>query len=228
MKPNLRLTFISLLAIIAMKGKAQLQVPIMNSNPSAVPVIFLDFDGHTVNNTGWNYNGPIYCGATTLDTASIRQVFNRVAEDYKPFMINVTTDSTKFFAALTTRRTRVILTVSFEWYTDSAHQVGGVANVNSFSDLFDDPCFVFTSSHLNSVKNISEATSHEVGHTVGLFHQARWNLSTCAIINEYHTGYGTGETSWAPIMGVGYTKNLTTWNIGPDPMVAATHKMILQ
>jgi hypothetical protein len=217
MKTNLRLIFMSLLTAIGMAGKAQLQVPIMNSNPSAVPVIFLDFDGHTVNNTGWNYNGPIYCGATTLDTASIRQVFNRVAEDYKPFMINVTTDSTKFLAALTTRRVRVLLTVSYEWYTDPQHQVGGVANVGSFADIADDPCFVFTSSHQNSIKNISEAASHEAGHTLGLFHQARWNLSSCALINEYHTGLGTGETSWAPIMGIGYTKNLTTWNIGPDP-----------
>jgi hypothetical protein len=70
---------------------------------------------------------------------------------------------------------------------------------------------------MNSVKNISEATSHESGHTLGLYHQARWNLSTCVLMNEYHYGQGTGETSWAPIMGVGYSKNLTTWNIGPDP-----------
>jgi hypothetical protein len=211
MKTNLRLTILSLL-LFAAAGKAQ--VPIMSSNPSVVPTIFLDFDGHTVNGTSWNYNGPIYAGACTLDTASMRQVFNRVAEDYKPFTINVTTDSTKFLAAPTTRRTRLILTVSHEWFGTGA---GGVANTNTFSDIADDPCFVFTALQLNNVKNIAEAASHEVGHTLGLFHQASWNTTTCALINQYNYGQGTGETSWAPIMGVGYSKNLTTWNIGPDP-----------
>jgi hypothetical protein len=213
MKTNLRIKVLALLFFSAV-SKAQSQVPVMNSYPGVVPTIFLDFDGHTVAGTSWNYNGAIYAGACTLDTASIRQVFNRVAEDFRPFTINVTTDSTVFLAAPTTRRQRVLLTVSYEWFGNTA---GGVANTNTFSDIGDDPCFIFTSLLGNNVKNIAEATSHEAGHTLGLFHQANWNTTNCTLINQYNYGQGTGETSWAPIMGVGYTKNLTTWNIGPDP-----------
>ena len=29
-------------------------------------------------------------------------------------------------------------------------------------------------------------------------------------------GLGSGEIGWAPIMGVGYYKNFTLWNNGPN------------
>ncbi|HMT74884.1 MAG TPA: T9SS type A sorting domain-containing protein [Chitinophagaceae bacterium] len=200
---------------IAQSGKAQF--PVLSSNPSASAVIFLDFDGHTVDNTSWNYAGPIYCGATTLSAAGITEVFNRVAEDYRPFQVNVTTDSTRYFAAPITSRTRVILTTSWEWYGSA----GGVAFVGSFTWGDDTPCFVFTSLHNNSVKNISEAASHEAGHTLGLYHQALYDAN-CVKTSDYNNGTGTGEISWAPIMGVGYSRNLTLWNSGPNPYGCAT------
>ena len=65
------------------------QTPVYSSNPSAAPVIFLDFDGHTVAGTAWNYNGPIYCGGSGFDPTQITTIFNRVAEDYRPFAVNV-------------------------------------------------------------------------------------------------------------------------------------------
>ena len=33
------------------------QAPVLNSYPSANAVIFLDFDGHTVDGTSWNWRG---------------------------------------------------------------------------------------------------------------------------------------------------------------------------
>jgi hypothetical protein len=223
MKTTLRNSVFLLLFFSTMiKTQAQVTVPIMNSYPSPVPstipTIFLDFDGHTITGTSWNgyVSGlPIYAAASTLDTAAMRQIFNRVAEDFKPFLLNVTTDSTRFYNQSTTRRQRVILTNSYQWF-DPAGGAGGVANLNTFSSISDDPCFVFTSLLQNHVKSIAEATSHETGHTLGLFHQANWNTS-CNLVSEYHYGQGDGEISWAPIMGVGYYKNVTTWNIGPDP-----------
>ena len=60
------------------------QVPFLSSHPTAQAVIFLDFDGHTVTGTSWNYNGPIACGASGLDNSKITEIFNRIAEDYRP------------------------------------------------------------------------------------------------------------------------------------------------
>jgi len=52
-----------------------------------------------------------------------------------------------------------------------------------------------------------EAGSHEVGHTVGLLHDG---TST----EGYFGGHGTGAGSWAPIMGVGYYKDIVQWSKG--------------
>lgn len=187
------------------------QVPQLSSYPSASAVLFLDFDGHTVDGTSWNSSGPVNCGASGLNNTQITQVFNRVAEDYRPFNINVTTDSTKFLAAPADERMRVILTVSSSWYGSA----GGVAFVGSFVWGDDTPCFVFSALLNYNVKNISEAASHEAGHTLGLYHQARYDAS-CVKVSDYHSGTGTGEIGWAPIMGVGYYQNMTLWNNGPN------------
>jgi len=196
------LTIISTLTVTA-------QVPILNSYPSASATIFLDFDGHTVSGTSWNWNGNIYCAGAGLSSAQITEVFNRVAEDYRPFKINVTTDSTKYLAAPANRRMRVILTVTSDWFGSS----GGVAYVNSFTWGDDTPCFVFSALLVYNPKYISESASHEAGHTLGLYHHSVYDAN-CVKTNEYYTGLGTGETSWAPIMGIGYYKNVTTWYNG--------------
>ncbi len=209
MKNYLKSVIAALSLISALNTNAQ--VPAMSSLPSAQYVIFLDFDGHTVNGTGWNYSGPIYCAPSTLDNNQITTIFNRVSEDYRPFNINITTDSTKYLAAAANKRMRVIETVSYEWYGTA----GGVAFVGSFTWGDDTPCFIFTSLLNNNVKNISEASTHESGHTLGLYHQSSYDAS-CNKTSDYNYGQGTGEIGWAPIMGVGYYQNLTLWYNGPN------------
>jgi hypothetical protein len=191
---------------------AQAQIPKLNSHPGAAPVIFLDFDGHYVSGTSWNYNGPFQCGPANLNADQITRIFNNVAEDYSPFNINVTTDSTKYHAAPVRQRIRVILTVSSSWYGSA----GGVAYTGSFTWGDNTPCFVFTELLQNNLKNISEAAAHEAGHTLGLRHQATYDQN-CLMTSSYNTGVGSGEASWAPIMGVGYYRNSTTWHQGPGP-----------
>ena len=209
MKNYFKSVFIALCCASAMNANAQ--VPLLSSLPSAPATIFLDFDGHTVDGTAWNYSGPIFCNASGLDNTKITTIFNRVAEDYRPFNINVTTDSTQFLAAPVTKRMRVLLTTSYEWYGSA----GGVAFVGSFGWGDDSPCFVFSSLLNYNVKNISEAASHESGHTLGLYHQATYDGS-CVKTSDYNYGVGAGEIGWAPIMGVGYYQNLTLWYNGPN------------
>ncbi len=198
------------LFICSMAIKAQ--VPKLSSYPSASAVLFLDFDGHTVTGTSWNAGGPIYCGASGLDNIQLTAVYNRVAEDYRPFNVNITTDSAVFLAAPFAKRMRVILTTSWEWYGAS----GGVAFPGSFTWGDDTPCFVFSSLLNYNTKNIAEASSHEAGHTLGLYHQAAYDVN-CVKISDYYGGQGAGEIGWAPIMGVGYYQNTTQWYNGPNP-----------
>ncbi|MFZ1314270.1 MAG: hypothetical protein WAR38_15500, partial [Chitinophagaceae bacterium] len=58
-------------------GNARAQVPVLSSHPSASAVLFLDFDGHTVSGTSWNYAGPIVCAPSGLDNTKITTIFNR-------------------------------------------------------------------------------------------------------------------------------------------------------
>jgi hypothetical protein len=88
-------------------------------------------------------------------------------------------------------------------YGPSSSVAGGIASVNSFNASTDRPCFIYN----KSLTGVAEAISHEVGHTLGLSHDGTSS-------SAYYYGHGSGETSWAPIMGVGYNKNVTQWDNG--------------
>src|SRR5689334_13425858 len=138
-------------ALSSFQSKAQ--TPILNSytgsSASTRPTIFLDFDGQTVSGTSWNYNGSLYCGASGLTSTQIQEVFDRIAEDYRPFTVNITTDSTKYWAAPAAKRMRIIFTVTSDWYGAA----GGVSYTNSFSWGDNTPAFVFSALLGYSAKN---------------------------------------------------------------------------
>jgi hypothetical protein len=209
------------IALLFSSVNAYCQVPNLTSLPAltSTPTIFLDFDGHTVQHAAWQSGTQFVCAPAVLTNAQITDIFNRVSEDYRPFEVNVTTDSTKFLAAPVAQRIRVIVTPTSTWYPG----VGGVAYTSSFTWGTDAPCFVFTDKLGNNPKNIGECCSHESGHSVGLSHQSKYNES-CALTESYNSGTGiaTEQTSWAPIMGNSYARNMTGWNVGPTPYDCAT------
>lgn len=205
-------SFLLLLACSFASTDSKAQVPALNSYPAATATIFLDFDGHAVTNTSWNWAGTIDCAPSGMGNTQIVEIFNRVSEDYRPFNINITTDSTKYWSAPINQRMRVIITTSSSWYGSA----GGVAYINSFSWGDNTPAFVFSALLNYNTKNVAEAASHEAGHTLGLRHQSSYD-TICNKTAEYNAGTGTGEIGWAPIMGVGYYRNLTLWNIGANP-----------
>jgi len=204
-------TILSVLFAITIAAGANAQMPLLNSYPSARATIFLDFDGHYVTGTSWNWSGPITAQPSGFSANDITEIFNRVSEDYRIFNVNITTDSTVYDAAPVKQRTRVIITPTYQWYGNSN---GGLAIVGSFARGDNTPCWVFSSLLSNNPKYVAECVSHEAGHTLGLQHQSSYT-SSCAK-TEYNGGNGSGETSWAPIMGVSYYKNLTTWHYGTN------------
>jgi hypothetical protein len=185
---------------------------LLSTADTAKATIFLDFDGQTVISSVWNNGSPLVCASSGMNDIQITEIFNRVSEDYRPFHINITTDSAIFLLAPLTQRIRIIVTPTSGWYTG----VGGVSYTGSFTWGDDTPGFVFTDRLANIPKYIAECCTHESGHTVGLSHQSLYS-NTCALVATYHAGVGTGEIGWAPVMGNSYYKNLTGWNNGPTP-----------
>jgi hypothetical protein len=186
--------------------------PKLSSYAAVSPTIYLDFDGHTVRSTGWNGGNTLICSPSTMTSAQITDIFNRVSEDFRPFNVNITTDSTVFLAAPLNRRMRVIVTPTSGWMSG----VGGIAYISSFTWGDDTPCFVFQDRLQGNPKYIADCCSHEAGHTLGLSHQSAYDAS-CHLVSTYSEGTGTGEIGWAPIMGNSYYKNMTGWNAGPTP-----------
>lgn len=205
--------FFSLAVIVSLMGSSVTNAtPTLNSYPAANSTIYLDFDGQEVINSMWNYGTPFAAEPSTMTDVQITEAFNRVSEDFRPFNLNVTTDLAKFLAAPLDQRIRVIITPTSSWYPG----VSGIAYITSFTWGDDTPCFVFSDRLVNDGKKVAEAISHETGHTLGLYHQSAYT-STCTLSSSYHTGIGSGSTSWGPIMGNVASKNLTQWNFGPTP-----------
>jgi len=177
---------------------------------SPAGVILLDFDGQTVSGTDWNTMGTIYCAPANLSGDGVTSILNRVINDYSPFNVIVTTDESIYNAAPISKRMRVIITETWEWFG----QAGGTSFIGSFTWGNNTPCFVFSSLLGYNEKKIGEAASHEAGHTFGLRHQAVYSGTT--LISQYNYGTGSGEIGWAPIMGCSYNQNLSTWHNGPN------------
>ncbi len=180
-------------------------LPKLSSYPTAKATIYLDFDGEAVNSPYWNGGIPFNAAAATMTDAQVTEIFNRVSEDYRPFEMNITTDEAVYLAAPLSKRMRIIVTATSDWYG----AVGGVSYVGSFTWGDDTPSFVFSSLLNNSTKMVAECCSHESGHSVGLSHQSKYDAS-CNLSAVYHDGVGTGEAAWAPIMGSSYYRNCRT------------------
>jgi PKD repeat protein len=201
----------------------------LHSRPGSNRVIYLDFDGHVTSNTQWNtsYTGgqPINSAAYSLDADpttfnqqeqdAIQYIWQRVAEDYAPFDVDVTTEDPGDAAIFRDSSsdlaygTRAVISPT----NFTGQSIGGIAYVGVFNrtGTLYKPAFVMTSGLGNNEKNIAEATSHEVGHNLNLSHDGKTNADGTT------TGYYQGHGDWAPIMGVGYYKPVSQWSKGEYP-----------
>ncbi len=202
----------------------------LHSRPNAKRVIYLDFNGHTTSGTYWNTyytNGANFTSPSfsqdadpTLSQAeliAIQGVWQRVAEDYAMYDIDVTTQEPLLESLRKTTTTdeyygvRVVIGGSSnDWLKMGA---GGIAYVGSFNWNTDTPVFVFPTELGNGYeKYVADALSHEVGHSLGLSHDG--TLSGCGATLTDPCGYYEGHNGWAPIMGAGYYQPVVQWSRG--------------
>lgn len=198
----------------------------LHSRPGSQRVLFLDFDGHVISGTAWNtvyaqdtWTAPAFSAdadPTTFSDAEravIVDVWRRVAQDYAPFDVDVTTADpgqdaiTRAGSTDALFGTRVLITPDA---TQSQCDCGGRAYVDvvdrTSSHASYQPAWVYPQALSNSSKYIAEAASHEAGHNFGLNHDGTQTAS-----------YYQGSGGWGPIMGSPYGQPVTQWNKGTYP-----------
>jgi hypothetical protein len=199
--------------ILDTRSSESLSVPALSSRPTATAKLYLDFDGDFT--ASW---GPYVPGTTpaydtdddptsfsTNELAEITEAWERTAEFYAPFNIDVTTINTGNLNDLQTLR--VVIGGNGSWFAPA----GGVAYIDAFSSPFA-PNTVWTfSENLFSPGDVALVNAHEGGHGFGLLHQSEYNSSGVKI-NEYYAGDG----SVAPHMGVAYGSPRAKWWLGPS------------
>ena len=195
--------------------------PVFHSKRGSRNVIYLDFNGATVSGTEWNTDDnvttyvakpySIDSDLTTfsdLEQAAIFTVWDRVAEDYSSFDIDVTTEAPSTFTDTTAW---VVITPTTDANgKDLPHKgAGGIAIL----DVFGKPNYHSTNSPVwvtdMAAYSIADAASHEVGHNLGLKHDG---IGT----SEYAGGFAAtpASPSWGPIMGAPYGMTLSQWSKG--------------
>jgi hypothetical protein len=225
----------------------QMGLPMLDSNPGAKATLYLDFTGSTVSDW-WTKNGgdwsvtvdgtlkhfdvttpafdtdgdPTTFSATEKD--QIQQIWARVAEDYAPFNINVTTHYYGSF-----NNGQALHVVVGGWNDWAGGTGSGISSISSFSDDTPNAVFVFsndiiyyhdhfpTSStdgygrQVQIVAATATTISHEAGHSFGLHHHTKYDANG----DPLNGGYDPGTLTWAPIMGDNLSaSDRTTWYNG--------------
>lgn len=171
-------------------------IPILSSLPRAEATVYLDFDGEVIEGQSWEGGARIVAPAHNLSAAEVTDMWRRVAEDFAPFEVNVTTDLQAYLRAPQGRRMRCITT------SNNFASAGGVAFNGTFLQSGDTCCWNFYSGNAGAL-----VISHEVGHTFNLAHD---DTTT----QGYYGGHGGGATGWGPIMGAPYNQNICQWSKG--------------
>lgn len=203
----------------------------LHSKPGSQRTIYLDFDGHLVSGSVWNsrdgVSSTVRQPAFDVDgdraTFSererdiVQEVWQRVAEDYAPFDVDVTTEDPGLEGLRRGSSTdavfgmRVLITPSnSDTYDKVCGWCGGIAYLGVFDDIDPvdgdhDPAWVFTNlPGAKDPKVIADTAAHEVGHTLALTHD----------FQGAGDGYYDGHNAWAPIMGTGFDKPVLQWSKG--------------
>ncbi|MEY2425486.1 MAG: hypothetical protein QOI61_1058 [Actinomycetota bacterium] len=197
----------------------------LHSAPGAQRVIYLDFNGEMIADRAWNtkYTGGAAFNAVAFDTDGnassfsdaelgvIQEAWQRVAEDYSPFAVDVTTEDPgsaaidRAGASDPYYGTRALITDT-STIADTCGCSGsafvGAYPIDSGHEYYQ-PALIFGKTLGTSAKDVADVTSHEVGHTLGLHHDGN-------ATSDYYAGHG----AWAPLMGMGYYHGLTQFSKG--------------
>ncbi len=218
-------------------------VQALSSRPGAGYTLYVDFAGFNFTGTWGNTGASPGSTNAYFDVASngsfnasqnaaIKEVWERIAEKYVAFNINVTTIDPAVGAGLagtdaqrqkyyddTAQIMHTVVGGGGSWYgpAGGVSYVGVAQNTQNTSGnggfgMGYHTNWVFAAEAPTAYQFVGEATAHEDGHGLSLSHQSDYNGG--GYQNEYSAGNGTGNGSYAPTMGVSYYSQRGTWRVG--------------
>jgi hypothetical protein len=204
-------------------------MPIHHSKPGAAWTIYLDLDGETVNSNVWRIFNRRTRGLTidadaltfnVEEQAVISRIWGRVAEDWAPFDVDVTTERPAVI------NFSVLWSIVAERPQD-LNFFSGVGGVSLFCLCYmpfglQTPTFTFWEPWgATDHSTIADVITQENGHMLGLLHDGIINPNCFGGFCEYYEGHGSGSTSWGPVMGAPNRRHVTQWSRGE--YAGATH-----
>jgi hypothetical protein len=151
----------------------------------------------------------------------IYETWLRVAEDYAPFDVDVTTEQPEAWTR-TTAHALITPPTDANGVACPHDGAGGVAYDNIFGTVSYSYNFKRTSyspAWVNTkdasgqnlyAADIAEIVYHELGHNMGLHHDGLENTSGVKT-DGYYDGHQNGSVSWGAIMGTSYGRNVSQW-----------------
>ena len=161
-------------------------------------------------------------GFSAADDDAMRKIWQRVAEDFAPFNIDVTTVDPGSFNNKQALRV-AIGGSAYDWFQDStvAKPNSGISSASSFTDSLSNVVYVFSDlirqwdtakfkdgdgRPIQLIPAVASTISHEAGHAFGLRHQSTFNAN-----GTVKQDYNPGGASWTPIMGNSLGSDRTKW-----------------
>lgn len=200
-------------------------VPLFHSLPGGPIILYINFLGGAITGTAWNdmYGSAVFDalpydvdgvpGFSPDEQAAMANIWRRMAEDYSPWQVDVTTERVPTMSNVAVAMITKHVTATGAPMPSS--YAGGVAyldTVGYYDAAYYSPAFVYWDNLINGREDVvAEAASHEIGHNFGLTHDGHVNGS------PYYGGSGIGSRSWGPLMGAPYFRAITKFNNGDYP-----------
>lgn len=191
----------------------------LHSRPGASKTVFIDFDGAEISDTAWNNDSGVKAwkarpydmdnkpkSFNTQEIGAMADIWRRIAEDFAPFEVDVTTED----PGRTKPDTAWILVTHSEHRGKQplpASDSSSVAYMNVFGfshTSYYSPAMLYY-NNMEDPAVISGAASHSVGHMLGLSHDTS---------SPSGKSGSKSLVSWAPIMGLDHRKHVTQWSNG--------------
>lgn len=178
--------------------------------PSGQGVIYINYDGFKPAEIVWGKYDNF--SPACLSNKEKIEVNNRVQKHFSNYDVVITNDESVFYKYPVNLRVRVTVTDDMIYRMN----VFGFPNILHgcafYNQLFlGDTTTVIVSTYTLSYSDtrfIGDIVTHEVGHSLGLCHQAVWKKAK--IVSEYNMG----DSCSAPIMGFTKDTKDSYWEIG--------------